>query len=410
MVCEKQTSSNANCGLSTADSPLTNDHWPLPNGRQIWAEVDLQVLKENYRALTSLLSPAPVDGASFSIRNPRIIPVIKAEAYGHGMVPVAHALSDAGASAFAVGFVDEGLRLRLGGITQEVLVLGTSWSGQEAAAIQNRLTLAIDSPERVHSLEKAARELDAPASVHIKVDTGMARLGIRWNSMEPLLREIGQAAKVCLKGVFSHLSSADESNPSFTLEQIRRFEQSLSIVEDSGLDCGEIHLANSAGLLFFKQLRRWSARTGIAIYGYAPDPRRPVLELRPVLCLKTRIGTIRSLPLGEPIGYNRRHIASRNSRVTTLPVGYADGFNRRLRNGGRVIVRDRWAPVIGTVSMDMITVDLTDLPEAQEGDEVILLGSSPHCRITAAEWADILDTIPYEVLCGIASRVPRICV
>jgi alanine racemase len=237
----------------------------------------------------------------------------------------------------------------------------------------------------------------------------MARLGVRWDSMRPLLQAVRQAAYICLKGVFSHLSGADESDPEFTLEQIRRFEHSLSMVLESGLDCGEIHLANSAGLLFYKQLRRWSVRTGIAIYGYAPDSHRSALKLKPALCLKTRVGAIRLLGTGEPIGYNRRHIASRNSRVTTLPVGYADGFNRRLGNRGKVIVRDRWAPVIGTVSMDMITVDLTDLPDAQEGDEVILLGSSDHCRMTAADWADMLETIPYEVLCGIATRVPRIC-
>ncbi len=383
--------------LPTADCPLPT----ALTGRQTWAEVDLHILMENFKALTSLLSPLG--------EIPRIIPVIKADAYGHGMIPIARALDSAGATIFAVGVVEEGIHLRQAGFPQEILVLGTTWSGQETAALQNRLTLAVDTPECVGRLEDARKSVAAAeACVHIKVDTGMARLGVRWNRMESLLNAIRQATHIRLKGIFSHLASADEGDPSFTLEQMRRFEQALSAVIESGLESGEIHFANSAGILYHEQLRRWSARTGIALYGYPPDLHRSPVMLRPVLSLKTRIGPIQYLGVGEPIGYSRRYIASRKTRVATLPIGYADGFNRRLANRGKVIIRDKWAPVIGAVSMDMIAVDLTELPEAQEGDEVILLGSSAHCRMTADEWANTLETIPYEVLCGIASRIPRI--
>jgi alanine racemase len=383
------------------NSPASDDY-RLTAGRQTWAEVDLQALVENFRTLTSLLS--------MSSSAPRVIPVIKAEAYGHGMIPIARALSSAGATMFAVGTVEEGVRLRQAGISQEILALGTTWMGQEAEALQNRLTLAIDSPECVRRLEIAQKNLSASARVHLKVDTGMARLGVPWNRMESLLNAVRQASHVCMKGVFSHLSSADESDPAFTLEQIRRFERSLSMVDESGLDPGEIHFANSAGILYHERLRSWSARVGIALYGYPQDSQRSPVKLRPALTLKTRVGPIRMLAAGEPIGYNRRYVASRNTRVTTLPVGYADGFSRRLGNRGKVIIQDRWAPVIGAVSMDMIAADLTDMPEVREGDEVILMGSSAHCRMTADEWAGILETIPYEVLCGIAPRVPRIYV
>jgi alanine racemase len=374
--------------------------WRLA-GRQTWVEVGLKALAENFRALASLLSP--------SIGAPRIIPVIKADAYGHGMIPVARALAAEGAAVFAVGFADEGIELRQAGISQEIIVLETTWLGQEAEALQNRLTLAVDTPECVRRLEIAAGG-GASVPIHIKVDTGMARLGVRWNAMASLLGAVRRANRVRLKGVFSHLSSADESDPAFTLEQLRRFERSLSAVRESGLDPGEIHFANSAGLLYHEPLRRWSARAGIALYGYPPDPQRSPVKLSPVLSLKTRVGQVRPLGIGEPIGYNRRYIAPRASRVTTLPIGYADGFSRRLGNRGRVIIRDKWAPVIGAVSMDMIAVDLTDLPEIREGDEVILLGSSAHCRMTALDWSHILKTIPYEVLCAIAPRVPRIYV
>jgi alanine racemase len=372
----------------------------LLSGRPTWVEVDLHALTDNFKTLSSLLSA--------SIGTPRIIPVIKANAYGHGMIPAATALASAGATLFAVGIVDEGVHLRQAGISQEILVLGTTWAGQEMEALKSRLILSVDTPDCVQRLESAAKNLISSAPIHIKIDTGMARLGANWNTLTPLLTSIQQANHVCLKGVFSHLSSSDEKDSTFTLEQLRRFELALSAVQISGLNPGEIHLANSAGILHYERLRCWGARTGIALYGYDPDSQCLPLKLRPVLAFKTRVGPIRFLQAGEPIGYNRRFTASRNTRAAILPVGYADGYNRRMGNRGKVIIRDQWAPVIGTVSMDMIAVDLTDLPEAKEGDEVILLGSSPHCSMSADEWAVILETIPYEVLCAIATRVPRI--
>jgi alanine racemase len=370
-------------------------------GRPTWVEVDLKALVDNYKRLTTLLSHS-------TSCIPRVIPVIKADAYGHGMIPVAQALAAAGVTLFAVGIVEEGIALRQAGVSQEILVLGTSWSGLEKEAMQRNLTLAVDTAEGVRCLQTAAESTALPVSIHIKIDTGMARLGVRWDAMESLLNAAKQASHIRLKGVFSHLSSADERDPAFTMEQTRRFEHALSIVRKAGLDPEEIHFANSAGLLYHEHLRRWNARSGIALYGYSPDSQRAPVKLNPVLSLKTKVGPVRALGTGEPIGYGRRFTASRPTRVTILPVGYADGFNRRLSGRGRVIIRDKWAEVIGAVSMDMIAVDLTDLPDVQEGDEVILLGSSAHCRMTANEWADALGTIPYEVLCGIAARVPRI--
>jgi len=373
-----------------------------------WAEVDLGAVAKNYRTLASLLTAGNIGRPASPAANPRIIAVVKAEAYGHGMLPVARALAAAGATMFGVAFVEEGIRLRQAGISQEILVLTTTWQGQETAAIENGLTLAVDTADGVRGLEAAAEDLGERAYVHIKVDTGMARLGVRWNSIETFLRVFSGASRVAPKGVFTHLSSAEEPDPSFTQEQIRRFEHALDAIRESGMDCGEIHCANSAGLLYFESLRRWSIRAGLALYGYATDPRRSPVELLPALSLKTRVGPIRSLEEGDPIGYNRKYVVSRPSRVAILPVGYADGFDRRFGNRGRVIIRNQWAPVIGAVSMDMITVDLTDLPEVREGDEVILLGSGGDCSITAADWAESLQSIPYEMLCGIASRVQRI--
>jgi alanine racemase len=378
-----------------------------PNGRPTWAEVDLQALKDNYSKLCSLI-PSSENTPQSSISYPRIIPVIKTDAYGHGALQVAHSLAEQGAGIFSIGIVEEGAALRESGISQDLLVLGTNWMGQESTALRHRLILSVDSVRSLESLDKAAGELAVSAPVHIKVDTGMGRLGTRWDAVEPLLNALHTAKNISLKGFFSHLSSADEEDPAYTQKQERRFEDVLSKVRKAGLDPGEIHFSNSAGLLYHPKFRQWSARTGITLYGYAPDPGRSPIKLRPVLTLKTKVGLIRQVQQGESIGYNRRFTASRITRYSTLPIGYADGFNRKLGNNSRVIVRNGWADVIGTVSMDMITVDLTDRPDVREGDEVILLGYGKHCSVTADIWADTLGTIPYEILCGIASRIPRI--
>jgi alanine racemase len=378
---------------------------PLPLGRPTWAEVNQDALLDNYRVLDSLL----VRNES-KAQYPRIIPVIKAHAYGHGMNAIAHTLADAGVSMVAVGVVEEGIDLRQAGIAQDILILGTTWAGQEAIALENRLILSVDSPECVFRLEASSKGT-VPIPVHIKVDTGMSRLGASWDAIGPLLDSLRRSKRVSLKGVFSHLSSADERDPAFTLEQIRRFECSLAAVRESELDPGEIHFANSAGLLYHEKLRQWSARTGLALYGYPPDPDRSPVKLRPVLALKTKVAFIRMIEAGESVGYGRKFKASGKTRIAILPIGYADGFSRKLGVGrGKVIVRDSWAEIVGAVSMDMITIDITNVPDVQVGDEAILLGSSAHCHISAADWAEELGTIPYEILCRIAPRIPRIYV
>jgi alanine racemase len=377
--------------------------------RQTWVEIDLRALKNNYSKLCSLLSVTRPDHAgSTALLHPRIIPVIKANAYGHGAVQAASALAEAGARVFAVGIVEEGVALRQAGVTQDILVMGTSWLGQEELALEHRLVLSLDSAATLESLDAAAAGLDVPAPVHVKVDTGMGRLGCRWDAIEDLLGVLKESRHVSLEGVFSHLSSADEEDPAYTRLQKTRFEHALSAVEKAGLRPKEIHFPNSAGTLYHESFRKWSCRTGIALYGYAPGEGRSTVELQPVLSFKTRVGAIRAARQGESIGYNRRFTATGTLRYATLPVGYADGFPRGLSGNCRVIIRDRWVDVIGMVSMDMITVDLTERPDVREGDEVILLGSAGSCSITADTWAQVLGTIPYEILCGIAARVPRI--
>lgn len=378
-------------------------------GRPTWAEIDLQALRDNYRALCSIHPSSASDNTpDSSVPYPRVLPVIKAHAYGHGAYQVARALADAGVKMFSVGTVEEGVALRQAGITQDILIMATTWREQESLALEHGLILAADSIENLERLNAEAGNRVVTAPVHIKVDTGMGRLGIRWDSIEPLLNRLRQSKHISLQGVFSHLSSADEPDPAYTLEQKRRFEHALAQFHEAAISPGEIHFANSAGLLYHETFRQWGSRTGIALYGYAPDSNRAPVKLRPVLSLKTKVGPVRQILSGESLGYNRKFTASRTTRFTTLPVGYADGFPRRLSGKCKVIVRNRYTDIIGAVSMDMTTVDLTDRPDVQEGDEVILLGSSGACSVTADTWAEALGTIPYEILCGIAARVPRI--
>jgi alanine racemase len=392
---------------SAREKPSADSNDRRLSGRQTWAEVDLRALSQNYRGLCSLLPPPLAKNAAPGPPS-RIIPVIKANAYGHGAVAAARALADCGAEMFAIGNVEEGVALRQGGISQDLLVLATTWQGQEATALEHGLLLTVDSVQGLELLSAAADGRPGPVSVHLKVDTGMGRLGIRCDSMGPFLRALKQSTRISLKGVFTHLSSADDPDPSHTLEQKDRFESALLEIRKAGLDPGEVHCANSAGFLYHDSLRKWSSRIGIALYGYAPAAGKSPVHLRPVLSLKTKVGHLRRILPGESIGYGRKFTASREIRYATLPIGYADGLPRRLSGNCRAIIRDGWAEVIGTISMDMIAVDLTDRPDVREGDEVILLGSSGDCSVTADQWADALGTIPYEILCSIAARVPRI--
>ena len=233
----------------------------------------------------------------------------------------------------------------------------------------------------------------------------MARLGVRWDSMGPVLRSLAGSPELRVAGTFTHFASADESDPAHTLEQISRFESALAQMRGAGIDPAEVHLSNSAGLLCFPGTRCCSARPGIALYGYPPAPDRCPLQLRPALTLKSRVGRIHRLNTGESIGYNGRFVAQRPTVAATLPIGYADGYRRGLTGKGRVLIRGCLVPVLGTISMDMIVIDITNVPEAVEGDEVVLLG--PHDSLTAEDWAGDLGTISYEVLCGLSNRVPR---
>ncbi len=372
------------------------------------AVVDLAAVVHNYRLAVDLAG-RPAMG------------VVKANAYGHGAVEVARALLGAGAPLLAVALVEEGLELRESGVEAPVLVMGAAYGNRYDLLVRHRLTPMVFTPEHVARLGAAARAAGSRATAHLKVDTGMGRLGISPADLAPVLEALRGAPEVDLEGVCTHFASADLEPRETTERQVRRFHEVSDALARAGFAPRLHHLANSAGTLEYPEARQDVTRPGIMVYGYSPfaaaapvsAPAREVISrLRPALTWRTAIVHLKTVAPGTAVSYGGRWVAKRASRIATIPVGYGDGYARRLsgwpdRASADVLVRGRRAPVAGTVCMDMTMVDVTDVPDAQPGDEVVLLGAQGGLRIGADELAEKLGTISYEVLCGIGRRVPR---
>ena len=371
------------------------------NLRPTWAEVSLPALRQNFRAVCDHVGPAVT-----------VCAVVKAHAYGHGAVECARALEREGAKWFGVTSTDEGLALRDGGIGENILLMTGFWRGEEALVIENQLTPAVWQPEHIERLERAAERLRKDSvRVHLKVNTGMARLGADVAELPQLTAMLRACRHLKLEGLFSHLASAEVVDSRPVEEQVARFEQMVAQVKQSGITPVYLHIANTSAIAI--RPRAWMnfVRPGIALYGYqlpsVHEGKSLALPVRPVLSWKTRIFSLREVPAGQEIGYGGAYVAPAPARIAALPVGYADGLSRKLSSRGRVIVHDHYAPIVGNVSMDITLADVTEIPGAEIGTEVIVLGHSEHCSITAADHARLADTIPYEILCNISKRVPR---
>lgn len=372
------------------------------------AVVDLAAIAANYR-LAVEIGGRPAVG------------VVKADAYGHGAVPVARALCQAGAPMLAVALVEEGIELREAGLEGPVLVLGAAYGERFDLLVRHQLTPLVFTPEHVRALAAAARGLGARAKAHLKVDTGMGRIGVTPAGLPAIVDALRAAPEVELEGVCTHFASADLEPRATTERQVALFGEVSQALARAGLPPRYHHLANSAGTLDFPGARQDLTRPGIMLYGYLPfDPAARISEvaraaaarLRPALTWRTAITHLKQVEAGTAISYGGRWVAERPSRIATLPLGYADGYDRRLsgRPGfGRaeVLVRGLRAPIAGTICMDMCMVDVTDVPGAAVGDEVVLLGEQAGGRIDADELAAKAGTISYEILCGVGRRVPR---
>jgi len=365
--------------------------------RPTWCEIDLEALRHNLAEVRRVAVEKSV------------LAVVKADAYGHGVKGVAPALADAGVDLFGVALVEEGIELRQLGIRQPIVVMGGSPPGAEETALDHDLQLVVSDLAAAVRLSEAARRLHRRAAYHLKVDTGMGRLGVPLDQFEAVLAGLRNLDALEMVGLMSHLAVADEPERQFTAVQKQRFAAVSECVQAWGFSPRYRHLTNSAGIFSLDLSADTLVRPGIVLYGGLTGPFFDhALSQQPVMHLVSRIALLKDLRVGEGVSYGHRFIAERPTRIAAIPIGYADGYNRLLSNRGEVLIRGRRAAVAGTVCMDWTLVDVTGLPEAAVGDRVVLLGCDGRDCISAAEWAGKIGTITYEVFCGIGKRVPRI--
>lgn len=375
----------------------------LTNHRPTWAEVSLSVLTDNYLILKRHL-------ARTGQAETPLMAVVKANAYGHGAVECARALEAVGADWFGVALVEEAVELRQAGIKQPVFCLGGFWRTQGELILEHDLTPALFRMDLAEELNERAKAAGRIVKFHLKVDTGMGRLGVQVSELAEFARMLLTFEHIRLDGVMTHFADADSAESIHTEQQIRRFESAVSVLREIGFQPNWFHLANSAGLHAYPQAHGNLARAGAAMYGLTRDvlsPRMSPLPLKPVMSLHSRIVLLKTVPHGTPLGYGSAFTTTRESKIATLPIGYADGYRRGLSNAGRVIVRNQFAPVVGRVSMDLTMIDVTDVPEVQLGDQVLLMGEQHGLSISAEDLAEQIGTISYEIVTGISSRVPR---
>jgi len=366
-------------------------------GRPTWVEVDLSAIAHNVRRLCEIIGPEV-----------GLLAVLKADGYGHGAVRVARTALNNGACMVGVACVSEGIALRRAGIIAPILVLGytPAWQAREALLHDIAVTLFTADVARVFS--RAAREVNRRARVHVKVDTGMGRLGLLPHEVLGFLREIRGLPDLEIEGLFTHFSVAD-GDLDYTRWQLARFREVLDEVRRAGLAIPYIHAANSAGLLRLPEARFNLVRAGIALYGLAPSPQTPLPEgFRPALAFKTQIAQVKTLPPGSYVSYGNTYQTQGYERIAVIPVGYADGFRRAPHHWGEVLVKGRRAPIVGRVCMDQAMINVTHIPHVRQGDEVVLIGQQGEEEITVDEVAERLGTINYEVVSEILARVPRV--
>jgi alanine racemase len=343
--------------------------------------------------------------------------VVKADAYGHGAVECSKALEAEGARWLGVTSLDEAIPLRDAGVRANILLMTGFWRGEENEIVRLRLTPTVWEPWQIESLDKAASALGvAHRAVHLKVDTGMGRLGVAVDQLPSLLASISSAKHLLLEGLSTHLASSEVMDAPSVAEQERNFDIAQRMVRDAGIEPAFVHMANTGAVISRRETWNTMVRPGVALYGYyLPFQRagREVsggtlrLPVKPILTWKTRILSLRNLGPNQPLGYNGTYVTKAPAHIAVLPVGYADGYNRQLSNRGRVIVRDHYAPILGRISMDLTLVDVTGIPGVGVGDEVILLGVADGLSVDALEHAELANSTPYEILCNISKRVPR---
>jgi alanine racemase len=362
--------------------------------RPTWAEVNLANLKHNFYQMKKRLS----DGT-------KIMVTVKADAYGHGLIPVSKKLVSCGVDSLGVASIDEGIKLRQAHIKLPVLILGLILKKDIDPLFRYRLTPAVCDRELASALNNKAKKKGSPIRVHIKVDTGMGRIGVLHQVAEKLITDIYKMKFLNVEGIFTHLAFAD-MNEEFTHYQIGLFNRLINKLNKAGIRIRLLHAANSMGIIGYKNSHFNMVRPGLMIYGLYPKENLRI-SLKPVLSLKTKVIYIKGVSAGQGISYGHDYITRQDTKIATLPVGYGDGYPRNLSNIAPVLIKGKFYKISGRICMDQMMVDVGDSP-VKIGDEVVLIGSQGENKISAEELASLANTIPYEIVCGLGSRIPRV--
>lgn len=368
-----------------------------------WVEIDLAALAHNVKQLKSLLS-----------LHTQLLAVVKADAYGHGAVTVAQTVLQSGASWLGVATVPEGIELRQAGITAPILILGATHTLEQIQAIAHwKLQPTLSNPKQAliisETLEATTRT--EPTPVHIKIDTGMSRLGPPWQQALEFVQLVQGLPNLHIASIYSHLATAESHDQKVMRQQQARFEQAKARIKTAGIPLPPLHLANSAATLTDTALHYDMVRVGLAIYGLYPAAHlRPVIDLKPALRVKARVTQVKTIPPGTGVSYGHSFIANKELRLAVVGIGYADGVPRNLSNKMTVLVAGQQVPQIGTITMDQLMLNVSDIPGLQEGEVVTLLGQEREKCISADDWAAQLNTISWEIICGFKHRLPRVAV
>ncbi len=361
-----------------------------------WVEIDPDALTHNIQSFQALLKPETM-----------FMAVIKADGYGHGAVEVAKLAEYLGVHYFGVATVPEGIELREAGITQPIMVLGAAQSRNQVEAIaQWHLEPTLCTPTQAILFSKVLTE---PLSVHLKIDTGMSRLGHPWQDAEAFIKLVRDLPRLEITSIYSHLATADAPDPTFMKEQQARFEGAIALSHPESTPMPQIHLANSAGTLFSPEFHYEMVRVGLSLYGIYPGPQfKATIDLKPVMQVRARITQVKDVTVGTGVSYNHRFVASTDLKIAVVGIGYADGVPRILSSRMVVLVRGKRVRQLGTITMDQIMIDVSEVLDIQVGEVVTLIGQDGDNIILAEEWAVLAETIPYEIVCGFQNRLPRV--
>ncbi len=366
---------------------------------RVVAEVSLDAIEHNYNEFRKAMK-----------NDVKLCAVIKADAYGHGALPIGLKLQELGADCFAVATLDEAMELRMNGLNKPIIIFGFTPKQNMKAVIEHHLIQTIFNLEMAKDLSSVARELKIQAHVHINIDTGMNRIGFSPNNDSiAKIKEIHSLTNIQIDGIFSHFARADEVDKSTSNQQKKRYEDFLNQLEELGIDSNLRHMSNSAGLIDVSDAKYDMVRVGIAMYGLYPSDEvdKEQIRLQPTLTLKSHVVQVKNIDAGQPISYGGTYVTNKESKIATIPIGYGDGYPRLLSNKGEVLIAGVKAPIRGRVCMDLFMVDVTHIPNVKEGDEVVLIGSQGKETIAVEDIARIMGTINYEVVCQLGKRIPR---